>query len=207
MQIGGVTKGKPSRRGKTSPRPQVRQKKSDRMISGKQSKEAIMCDLAAAPLDRLAQEMNLKWGIDVLPELVEPEMAAKYGSAVAKFLEAMDEEKPDVVAARVGVCMRGLQAMDAQATEKGAQRASQDVWQVELNGEVIGIMKEGRSWEAVKAEMPDVRLYTMREVAVALDFYNDHAFAIMTEEAKKHFPSAEVTGYKKKGSLNGEIPF
>ncbi len=207
MQIGGVAKGKPKRRGKTAPRPQVRQKKSDRIISGRQSREAIMCDLAAAPLDRLAQEMNVKWGIDVLPEIVEPEMAAKYGSAVAKFLEAMDEGKPDVVTARVGVCMRGLQAMDAQATEKGAQRASQDVWQTELNGEVIAIMKDGRSWEAIKEEMPDVRLYTMREVAVALDFYKDHAFAVMTEEAKKHFPSAEVTGYNKKGSLDGEIPF
>ena len=207
MQIGGVNKRKPSRRGKTAPRPQIRQKKSDRMTQGKNSKEAIMCDLAAAPLDRLAATMDRKWGIDVLPELVTPEMAAKYGSAVAKFQEAMDEGKPDVVAARVGVCMRGLQAMDAEANEAGAQRASMDVWQVELNDEVIGIMKEGRSWEAVKVEMPDVRLYTMREVAVALDFYKDHAFSIMTEEAKKHFPSAEVTGYKKKGSLDGEIPF
>jgi hypothetical protein len=207
MQIGGVTKGKPKRRGKTAPRPQIRQKKSDRMISGKQSKEAIMCDLATAPLSRLADEMDRKWGIDVLPELVSPEMAAKYGSAVAKFLEAMDEGKPDVVAARVGVCMRGLQAMDAQATEKGAQRASTDVWQVELEGQVFGILKEGRSWREAKKEMPDVKLYTMREVAVALSFYTDHALGIMMEDVKEQFPESDIVGVKTKGSMEGEIPF
>ena len=27
-----------------------------------------MCDLALAPLDRLGEEMNWKWGIDVLPD-------------------------------------------------------------------------------------------------------------------------------------------
>ena len=206
MQIGGVNKKKPSRRGKTAPRPQIRQKKSDLMTQGKNSKEDIMCDLAAAPLDRLAATMDRKWGIDVLPELVTPEMAAKYGSAVAKFQEAMDEGKPDVVAARVGVCMRGLQAMDAEANEAGAQRASMDVWQVELNDETIGIMREGRSFQKIKDEMPNVKLYTLREVAIAMDFYNDHAFGIMIEETKKHFPNADVIGVKK-GSIDGDIPF
>lgn len=206
MQIGGVNKKKPSRRGKTAPRPQIRQKKSDRLTQGKQSKEAIMCDLATGPLDRMAGEMDRKWGIDVLPELVEPEMAAKYGSAVAKFLEAMDDGEPDVVVARVGVCMRGLQAMDAQATERGAQRASTDVWQVELNGETIGVMREGRSFQKIRDEMPDVKLYTLREVAIAMNFYNDHALGIMIEETKKHFPNADVIGVKK-GSMEGDIPF
>ena len=206
MQIGGVNKKKPSRRGKTAPRPQIRQKKSDRLTQGKQSKEAIMCDLATGPLDRMAGDMDLKWGADVLTELVTPEMAAKYGSAVAKLLEALDEGKPDVVVARVGVCMRGLQAMDAQATKAGAQRSSLDVWQVELNDETIGIMREGRSFQKIKDEMPNVKLYTLREVAIAMDFYNDHAFGIMIEETKKHFPNADVIGVKK-GSIEGDIPF
>ena len=206
MQIGGVNKKKPSRRGKTAPRPQIRQKKSDRLTQGKQSKEAIMCDLATGPLDRMAGDMDRKWGADVLTELVTPEMAAKYGSAVAKLLEALDEGKPDVVVARVGVCMRGLQAMDAQATKAGAQRSSLDVWQVELNDETIGIMREGRSFQKIKDEMPNVKLYTLREVAIAMDFYNDHAFGIMIEETKKHFPNADVIGVKK-GSIEGDIPF
>ena len=207
MQIGGVNTRKSGGRGKTAARRPVRQKKSDRMIQGIHEKEAIMCDLALAPLDRLGEEMNWKWGIDVLPELVTPEMAAKYGSAVAKLHEAMDEGKPDVVAARAGICMRGLQAMDAQATEAGAERASMDVWQVELNGQTIGIMKEGRSWQALQKEMPDLKLWTLREVAVAIQFYAKHGVGKMTEEVKEHFPEAEVVGMKAKGSLDEEIPF
>lgn len=207
MQIGGVNNRKSGGRGKTAPRRPVRQKKSDRLLHGTHDREAVMCDLALAPLDRLAEEMNWKWGIDVLPELVTPEMAAKYGSAVSKLHEAMDEGKPDVVAARVGVCVRGLQAMDAQATEAGAGRASLDVWQVELNGQTIGVMKEGRSWQALQKEMPDVRLWTLREVAVALQFYAEHGVGKMTEEVKSLFPDAEVVGMKGKGSLDEDIPF
>lgn len=208
MNIGGISSKKPRRRGKTAPRPQIRQKKSDRITQGAgHSKEAIACDLATAPLSRMADDIDRKWGIDVLPELVSPEMAAKYGSAVAKLLEAIDAEKPDLVAARVGVCMRGLQAMDAEATQKGAQRASKDVWQVELNDQVFGIMKEGRSWQEVKKEMPDVKLYTMREVAVALSFYTDHALGIMMEDVRDRFPQSDIVAVKTKGSLEGEIPF
>lgn len=207
MQIGGVNNRKSGGRGKTAPRRPVRQKKSDRLLHGTHDREAVMCDLALAPLDRLAGEMDWKWGIDVLPELVTPEMAAKYGSAVSKLHEAMDEGKPDVVAARVGVCIRGLQAMDAQATEAGAERASMDVWQVELNGQTVGIMKEGRSWQALQKEMPDVKLWTLREVAVALQFYAEHGVGKMTEEVKSLFPDAEVVGMKGKGSLDEEIPF
>lgn len=207
MQIGGVNNRKSGGRGETAPRRPVRQKKSDRLLHGTHDREAVMCDLALAPLDRLGEEMNWKWGIDVLPELVTPEMAAKYGSAVAKLHEAMDEGKPDVVAARAGICMRGLQAMDAQATEAGAARALMDVWQVELNGQTIGIMKEGRSWQALQKEMPDVKLWTLREVAVAIQFYAEHGVGKMTEEVREHFPGAEVIGMKGKGSLDEEIPF
>ena len=82
-----------------------------------------------------------------------------------------------------------------------------DVWQVELNGQTIGIMKEGRSWQALQKEMPDLKLWTLREVAVAIQFYAKHGVGKMTEEVKENFPGAEVIGMKAKGSLDEEIPF
>jgi len=54
-----------------------RQKKSDRILHGSQSKDDIMCDYALAPVDRLAIQMDEKWGIDVLPELVRVSMSEK----------------------------------------------------------------------------------------------------------------------------------
>jgi len=68
-------------------------------------------------------------------------------------------------------------------------------------------MKEGRSWQALQKEMPDLKLWTLREVAVAIQFYAKHGVGKMTEEVKEHFPGAEVIGMKAKGSLDEEIPF
>ena len=63
-----------------------RQKLEDRLISpSAASPEGIGCDMALGGLDRMAREMDRKWGVDRLPDLVSPEMAAKYGSAMGKL--------------------------------------------------------------------------------------------------------------------------
>ena len=72
-----------------------RQKKSDRILHGSQNRDAIMCDYALAPVDRLAIHMDEKWGIDVLPELVSVETAMKFGSAMAKMNAAIDANDPE----------------------------------------------------------------------------------------------------------------
>lgn len=55
-----------------------RQKKSDRLMYAGIRKEEMMCDMAIAPMDRLAEQMDTIWGVDRLPELVSPATAAKY---------------------------------------------------------------------------------------------------------------------------------
>lgn len=207
MKIGGANKPKPKPRGKTAPRSNVRQKKSDRLISGINDKSAIMCDMALAPVDRLADQMNRKWGIDVLPELVSPEMAMRYGSAVAKMNDAAGEYNVEETLARAEVCMRGLKALDAEAERIGAERASLDIWQFDLDGVAIGIMKEGRSWPSIREEHPHLEMYTMREVALALRFYKEHGVSLMVEEVKEYFPGAEMTQIKRKPLTEEEIPF
>lgn len=182
-----------------------RQKKADRLLHSGQSQNQVMCDFALAPLDRLAIEMDRKWGIDVLPELVSVEMAQKYGSAMAKLNAAIDENDPAVVAARAEVCIRGLQAMDKAAEEAGRSRASMEVWEVEVDGVVYGVMEDGRSWQSIKDKRPELKLVTMREVALALEFYGKHALGIMTEEVRKHFEKAEIISIN--DSIEDEIPW
>lgn len=209
MEIGGVRKAKKSGQSRQAgkPRQPKRQKKADRQTRGMHSKEAIMCDYALGPLDRLAGEMDRKWGVDVLTELVSVDTAMKYGSAVAKLNAAIDEGVPEVVAARSEVCQRGLMAMDREAQELGMQPASPDVWEVQADdGEVYAILKDGRSWPTVRERMHDVRLVTGREVALALKFYNDSVAGKMTDEVKKHFPSAEVVKITGK-QYDDDIPF
>ena len=185
-----------------------RQKKSDRLMYSGISKEEMMTDMAVAPMDRLAEQMDRTWGIDMLPELVSPETAAKYGSAMAKLNAAIEANDPAETQLRAEVVMRGLHAMDAEAKRLGAQPASTDVWEVELNGDKIGIMRDSRAWKQIEEQRPDLRLVTLREVAVALQFYDQSVAGKTTQAVKDAFGNqAEVTGYKRDKNLDDELPF
>ena len=183
-----------------------RQKKSDRILHGSQSKDAILCDYALAPVDRMAIEMDKKWGTDVLPELVSVSMSQKYGSAVAKMNAAVEAGDVEECRKRCEVVIRGLQAMDAEAERTGAQRASTDVWEVEVNGKVYGIMRDGRSWRTIKEQRPELELLTMREVALAYQFWQESKIEEFEQAAKKSFPGAEVVNITGK-TFDDPIPF
>jgi hypothetical protein len=95
---------------------------------------------ALAPLDRLAREMERKWGCGRLPSLVEPELAARFGRAQDKLNEAIRLNDATDIARRVGVVMRGWEALDAAAMEIGAER---------LPARTIGVEHGGRAWVIV----------------------------------------------------------
>ena len=184
-----------------------RQKKSDRILHSGQTQNQIMTDYAVAPFDRKAEEMDEKWGIDRLVELVSAETAAKYGSAMAKFNDAIDAGDPSVTAARAQVCIRGMEAMDAEATAAGAQRASMDVWEVEVAGELYGVMRDARSWQAIKAQRPEMTLVSLREVALALKYWRGSIAGEFERSVKESFgDGAEVVAITNR-NLEDEIPF
>jgi len=166
-----------------------------------------MTDYAVAPFDRKAEEMDEKWGIDRLVELVSAETAAKYGSAMAKFNDAIDAGDPSVTAARAQVCIRGMEAMDAEAAAAGAQRASMDVWEVEVAGELYGVMRDARSWQAIKAQRPEMTLVSLREVALALKYWRGSIAGEFERSVKESFgDGAEVVAVTNR-NLEDEIPF
>lgn len=178
-----------------------RMKKQDRLIYATTSKDELACDMAVAPFDRAVREMDERWGVDRLPELVSPETAARYGTALAMLNEAIATEDPAKAQRVVASCLRGMQAMDAEATANGAQPASVDVWEIEYNGHRIGIMKDGRNWPTIKKARPDLALYTMQEVAVALS-----ALEIgVVSKIKELVPGAEISAAKTHKQLNAEF--
>jgi len=188
------------------PRQTKRQKKSDRILHGSQSKDAIMCDYALAPVDRLAIEMDRKWGTDRLPELVSVSMSQKYGSAVAKMNAAVEAGDVEECRKRCEVVVRGLQAMDAEAERIGAEKACTDVWEVEIDGKLFGIMRDGRGWRAIKEQRPELELLTLREVALAYRYFREHWMGELEKAAKQSFPGAEMIDIKGK-TFDDPIPW
>ena len=183
-----------------------RQKKSDRILHGSQSKDAIMCDYALAPVDRLVIEMDRKWGVDRLPELVSVSMSQKYGSAVAKMNAAVEAGDVEECRKRCEVVVRGLQAMDQEAERVGAEKACTDVWEVEIDGKLFGIMRDGRGWRAIKEQRPELELLTLREVALAYRYFREHSMGELEKAAKQSFPGAEMIDIKGK-TFDDPIPF
>jgi hypothetical protein len=84
-----------------------------------QPREAVTGDAfeavakALAPLDKVAVQMERKWGsAERLASLVSPEMAAKFGSAQDKLNLAIRMNDSEAVPAKVAVMIRGWQALD-----------------------------------------------------------------------------------------------
>jgi hypothetical protein len=194
--------------GKTAKRPKrpTRQRKSDRQIHSGISAEEIRCDYALGPFDRMAAEMDRKWGVDRLVELVTPEMAERYGSAMAKLNAAIEAADPEQVSLRANVCMRGMQAMDQAATQSGAEPASQDVWLVQADGREFGLMRDMRAWPAVQAKHPNLKLISEREMILAIEMYQQSLTGKMIETVKDSFPDADVIKIPD-SNLEDEIPF
>lgn len=185
-----------------------RQKKGDRLLDRTATQNEIQCDKAVAVMDRLAIQMDEKWGVDRLPELVSVETAQKYGSALAKLNAALEDGGPAEVAKRAQVCMRGLKAMNDEAEAAGQPKASADYWEYELDGFKFGILKDEAHWMTCKDARPDLRFFTMREIGVALRALkiDNPIFA----EIKKHFPQAQIDSIAERASeksLDDPLPF
>lgn len=184
-----------------------RERKGDRLLNPGASKAQIECDYGIAPMDRLANELDRKWGIDRLPELVTPELAARYGAAMAYLNECIDAQDPAKCAEAAGNCIRGLHAMDAEATKLGRKPASGKYLEYELDGWKFGILFDDAEWQTAQAERPDLKFFSLREAAIALRTKMDTG---PIAEVKKHFPGAQVVEHRKtplEELLNDTIPF
>jgi len=195
----------------TTTRP-TRQHRGGRLMWGFADPDALRCDYALAPFDREAEEMDRKWGIDRLEELVSVETATKFGSAVAKLNKAISDNDPEETAKRAAVCIRGLKVMDAEAEKAGQPKAAGDYVEYEIDGWKFAVAQDIREWKAIKAERPDLRVFSLREVGMALKAIK--ADGPIYEAVKKHFPGAEISAVREKAQEEtppaqheDEIPF
>lgn len=173
-----------------------RQRKSDRLLNPGATQTEQVIDHTIAPFDRLAIEMERKWGIDQLPALVASETAQRWGVAMAHLNACIANNDPGEVKKAVDGCIRGLSFMDAEATAAGHQPARGDFWEYEIippdetEAFRIAIMRDDTEWQTAKARRPDLRFFSLREVALALHHYCNR-FPI--GEVKDHFPAAQIT--------------
>lgn len=185
------------------PKP-MRQRKEDRVIHQGATAAQIRCDVCLGPFDQAVREMDRKWGVDRLPEIVAPESAAKWGKAMAGLNDAINSEDSDKVKFWVEVCLRGLKAMDDEAIKSGHPISDPMIWEYQYEGQTYGIIEDGRHWPAAYAKRPGLVIFTMREAAIALHAHRNG----LVEAVKLAFPGAEITGIRDRGqNLEDDIDF
>lgn len=174
-----------------------RQRKHDRITSPGATPDEIKIDFCLGPFDKASRDMDLKWGVDRLPDLVSVETAAIWGVTMANLNAAIQDQHTaaDQEQARANViacvesALRGFSYMDAEAERTGAKPADKSIFEYELAGTKIGVMADDAAWPAIKAERPELVLYTMREVANALEAYG----GATVNAVKEHFPNATIS--------------
>jgi hypothetical protein len=186
-------------------RPQ-RHQKHDRLLHHGATDAEIKCHMALGPFDAMARAMDAKWGVDRLPDLVSPEMNQRWAQALINLNAAINADDPELTAARVAACLRGFAAMDREAEAAGHQPITPHALEfITVDGKVGAILADDAAWPAYHAARPDVRVYTLREVANALDAYGQSVAAV-----KDAFPGAQINERKRtplEESIDDEIPF
>lgn len=185
----------------------LRKKKHDRLMHSGVTEDEMRCDFAVAPLDVISLDMDRRWGVDRLPGLVSPELASRYGAAMAFLNSAIEARDATTTAAAAENCIKGLHAMDAEARRLGHQPIPAEVWVHTHEGQTFGVVRAPGDWPTLKASHPGLRLYTLNEVAVALA-----GFSPVVGAVKDAFPAAQITEIKPARStlaeeLDDEIPW
>lgn len=166
-------------------------------------------EAARAVHDKAILIMDAKWGTDVLESLVSPETAARFASAKAKRDAAIEAGDDDAAIHAFGIVVRGLKAMDAEATAAGREPLKIDrSWPTRA--------EDGTPWVFVQSEedarsaarsgrFKGYQIWSLPEVIRVLS--QQSLVAVL--DAKRVFPEASVTAVKEPVDwLDGDrIPF
>ena len=145
---------------------------------------------ALKPLDRVAVEMEAKWGVGRLTRLVPPDVAALFGSAKAKLDQAIFANDPAEVAKRAAVLIRGWQKLDQVASEMEADKLPVRTVGVNFEGKayVVAWDRADVSHAARVSGVSPENVVTVHELLTAYEVLKGRIAGI-----KQAFPGAEVT--------------
>jgi hypothetical protein len=183
----------------------LRQRKHDRITYGGAPRDEMAVDHAIAPFDRRAREADATWGTDRLVALVAPETAARYGRTLASLNDAIAAHDAVRAADRASACIRGMDALDAEARSLGHEPPKSGVIVCDLDGWTFGVLPDPDLWRIAEAEHPGLRIYTIRELGVLARAAEQGHPGLA--DVKDAFPGAEIKRMRERLPAHDEIPF
>ena len=168
-----------------------------------------ICRAVVNSVDRVARELENKWGVGKLESLATPKLAAQFERARQNFSEAANGDDHVYLEQKGQNLIDGWKALEQQAINNGHKPGDAEVWYAiapeDIGDYKFAIVKHASDIEAVDRELHP-RVYTLDEIARMIT----HFETSMLKTAKTTFPKSEII--KIGGSRNGEtfddpIPF
>ena len=170
--------------------------------------EAGAINAVLARLDAEVVEIEGRWGVDRLPVLVPPEMAAKFGSAQAKLNAAIESCDLNAVVQRAAIMLRGWQALNdwASACVNSDVEREEGVWGYRHGTKPYTVVLERSKAHREASRATDPALVVT--VAELLTCWEARMDGGPVDAVKAAFPGASVTAVRQKSTvLDDEIPF
>lgn len=174
-------------------------------------RDANKARAALATYDAEVRAREIKWGVDRLPLLVEAELRDRFWAQMDILNAALMKGSGVEIEQAVAATVRGIEALERRAIERGAEPVSGEVWEETApNGSVVAVCRDGASIAKIRDEGRFDRVYTMSEVAAMVEHWEETKAGQLTNKVKSIFPGAMIEDVKPKPAeieLNDEIPF
>jgi hypothetical protein len=159
-------------------------------------------DFSKAVLDGLdvrAKELEQKWGVGRLRLLVDDELRHRFDQQQQSLRDAISAGNDQQIILHATAMRRGWDALDAAATEAGAELLRPEVWECTLpgSGEVVSIVRTETEAHHVCREC---EVWTLAEVATLIEKLGKDS-----RQIKRLYPGAMVSGIRDK-QLPPETP-
>jgi len=165
---------------------------------------------AIAPVDALQAETDRRWGIDALPALVTPELAAKFGKARSLLNDAIRQRDEKLVLKYSETVLRGLRALEQAARDAGhSPQPPEIIYRRDAQGNAWKIVTEPKQYDRAIQETGDpVQTVTIEELLCSYIAVRERSNKLI-DKVKAEYPGAVVTSAKISDPVehNDEIPF
>ena len=167
------------------------------------------CRAAVNSVDKVARDLENKWGIGKLESLASPSLAVKFEQARQNFSDAAQGDDAQYLVQKANNLIDGWKALERSAIKNGNSPTDAEVWFAiapEDQGEYkFAIVKHASDVAAVDRDTHP-RVYTLDEIARMISHYETS----MLKSAKEIFPNSNITkigDIKNAKKYDDEIPF
>ena len=149
---------------------------------------------ANAALNRVAVDLERTWGVNRLPELVAPDLAAKFATAQEQCDEAIRSGDTAAAAGKATALVRGWKALDAAARAAGHTPGDLGaVWFASVQGRSFAVCLHTADVGALAALHRDHEAVSLEELLRLLDANELGRFV---SKANRAFPGIELSAIK-----------